>query len=201
MKRQMSILFPALTLNTMKGAAKVEEIDYTVEDNGYTKFYNTGTTKNDLVRYIPGLTKPAHQGKIDGTLTKKSFADDTYKGLKVAEFNTKLTNSQYMNFHNVYLLFPMKIQKSSNVAKDLADDVITVNIFCVHWIKELDIKRYGDDIPILLLANAVEIYKYSDAILKHMKSDALKTFQNDLLYFNKKITLPTGEDQRKHYTT
>ena len=201
MKRQMSILLPALSLNTMKGAAKVEEIDYTVEDDGYTKFYNTGTTKNDLVRYIPGLTKPAHQGKIDGTLTKKSFADDTYKGLKVAEFNTKLTNSQYMNFHNVYLLFPMKIQKSSNVAKDLADDVITVNIFCVHWIKELDIKRYGDDIPILLLANAVEIYKYSDAILKHMKSDALKTFQNDLLYFNKKITLPTGEDQRKHYTT
>ena len=33
MKRQMSILLPALTLNTMKGAAKVEEIHYTVEDD------------------------------------------------------------------------------------------------------------------------------------------------------------------------
>ena len=108
MKRQMSILLPALSLNTMKGAAKVEEIDYTVEDDGYTKFYNTGTTKNDLVRYIPGLTKPAHQGQIDGTLTKKAYPDDICKGLKVAEFNIKLTNNQYMNFHNVYLVFLMK---------------------------------------------------------------------------------------------
>ena len=61
------------------------------------------------MRYIPGLTKPVHQGQIDGTLTKKAYADDTYKSLKVAKFNIKLTNNQYMNFHNVYLVFPMKI--------------------------------------------------------------------------------------------
>ena len=153
------------------------------------------------MRYIPGLTKPVHQGKIDGTLTKKAYADDTYKGLKVAEFTIKLTNNQYMNFHNEYLVFPMKILKSFNVANDLADDVITVNNFFAHWIKELDIKRYGDDIPILPLTNTVEIYKYSDVILKHMAGDRLKTFQNDLLYSNKKVSLSTGEDRRKHYTT
>ena len=67
--------------------------------------------------------------------------------------------------------------------------------------KELNIKRYGDNIPILPLTNTVEIYKYSDAILKHMERDALKTFQNDLLYSNNKVSLPTGEDQQKHYTT
>ena len=81
------------------------------------------------MRYIPSFTKPAHQGQIDGTLTKKAYADDTYKGFKVGEFNIKLTNNQYMNFHNVYLVFPIKIKKSSNVANDLADDVITVNNF------------------------------------------------------------------------
>ena len=67
------------------------------------------------MRYIPGLTKPAHQGQIDGTLTKKAYANDTYKGLKVAEFNIKLTNNQYMNFHNVYLVFLMKIKKFSTL--------------------------------------------------------------------------------------
>ena len=102
--------------------------------------------------------KPAHQRQIDGTLTKNAYAGDTYKGLKVAEFNIKLINNQYMNFHNVYLVFPMKIKKSYSVANDLADDVITVNNFFGHWIKELDIKRYGDDIPILPLTNTVEIY-------------------------------------------
>ena len=60
-----------------------------------------------------------------------------------------------MNFHNVYLVFSMEIKKSSNVANDLADDVIAVNNFFAHWIKEHDIKRYGDDIPILPQTNTV----------------------------------------------
>ena len=34
-----------------------------------------------------------------------------------------------------------------------------------------------------------------------MESDALKTFQKDLLYCKAKVNLPTGEDWRKHYTT
>ena len=49
-----------------------------------------------------------------------------------------------------------------------------------------------DDIPILPLTNMVEIYKYSDAILKHVEGDALKSFQNDLLYSNKNVISPTG---------
>ena len=116
MQRPIPILPPAPTLNRMKDAANVEAIDYTADFenlfgrfDAYTKFYNTSKTKNDLVRYIPGLTKPAHQGQIDGMLTKNAYVDNTYKGLKVAEFNIKLTNNQYMNFYNVYLVCPMKI--------------------------------------------------------------------------------------------
>ena len=48
---------PAPTLNAMKDAAKVEAIDYAADlenlfgrFDAYTKFYNTGKTKNDLVR-------------------------------------------------------------------------------------------------------------------------------------------------------
>ena len=34
-----------------------------------------------------------------------------------------------------------------------------------------------------------------------MEGDALKTFQNDLLYSNKKVSLPTVRAPQKHYTT
>ena len=51
----------------------------------------------------------------------------------------------------------MKIKKSSNVANDLANDVITVNNFFAHWMKELNIKRYSEYIPILPLTNTIEI--------------------------------------------
>ena len=142
-----------------------------------------------------------YQGQLEETLTKKTYADDTYKGHRVAEFNVQLTNNQYMNFRNVHLIFPMKIKKITNNATNLDATLMTVNNVFVHWIKEIDIKRYGDEIPILPLINTVDIYKYSDAMLKFEEDDALKTYHHHLLYSKKKVKLPTGKDRRSHYTT
>ena len=76
--------------------------------------------------------------------------------------------------------------------------VITVN----NWITEIDIKRYGNDVPILPLTNTVSIYQYSDEILKHMSKDALKAIQNDILYSKKKGAIYENSNSRLvHYTT
>ena len=114
MQQPMAILPQPLTLNPLKDA-----VDYMGDfENLFTrldsieKFIQTGRSKNDLIRYISGITKPAHQGHLEGTLTKKAYADDTYKGHRVAEFNVKLTNNQYMNFHNVHLVFKVTIKKA-----------------------------------------------------------------------------------------
>ena len=146
------------------------------------------------------MVKPAHQGQLEATITKKAYADDTYKGHRVAQFNVKLTNNQYINFHNVHLVFPLKIKKSSDNNDDLDATLTTVNNFFAHWIKEIDVKRYGDDISILPLTSTVEIYKHSDAMLKYEDDEALKTYQNYLLYSNKSVNLPDGEERRSHRT-
>ena len=65
---------------------------------------------------------------------------------------------------------------------DILVTEITVNNFFAHWVKEVDIKWLGDDVPILPTTNTIEIYKYSDAMLKHMPKNALKVIENDLLY-------------------
>ena len=54
---------------------------------------------------------------------------------------------------------------------------ISVNKVFFHWIMEINIKRYGDDMPILPLSNIVNIYRYSDELLKHMSKDALKKYK------------------------
>ena len=143
----MPILSQPPALNPLKDAAKVETIDYTADfENLFTcldsieKFIHTGRSKNDLIRYIPGITKPAYQGQLEGTLTKKVYAGDTYKGHRVAEFNIKLTSNQYMNFHNVHLVFPAKIKKTANNTANLDATVMTVSNFFAHWIKEIYIK-------------------------------------------------------------
>ena len=74
----MPILPPAPTLNPRKNAAKVEAVDYTADFenlfiwfDAYTKVYNTGKTKNNLVGYIPGLKKPHTKDKLTEHLLKK----------------------------------------------------------------------------------------------------------------------------------
>ena len=106
-------------LNQIKDVVGVSAVDYSADfDNLFKKsenlekFFETGKASGELVRYLPGLTKPLYQGQLKGTTERKAFADDTYKDLKVAEYTIQLSNNEYMNFHNVHLVFPMKIKKN-----------------------------------------------------------------------------------------
>ena len=150
----------------------------------------------ELIRYLPGLAKLLSQGQLKGTLPKKAYADDTYKDLKTAEFTIQLSANQYMNFTAFISVKNLK----TNVANDILATEITVNNFFAHWIKEIDIKRLGDDIHILPTTNTIDIYKYFNAMLKHLPKKALKVIENDLLYSKKKVKLPDDEDRQDERT-
>ena len=79
-----------------------------------------------------------------------------------------LTADTAANINNMHLCTPFQIKKKSNAANDVSDDLMIVNNFFAHFIKEIDTRRYGDDIRILPTNNTVDIYKHSDAMLKHM---------------------------------
>ena len=96
------------------------------------------------------------------------------KDLKTAEFTIQLSANQYMNFHSIHLVFPLKIKKELTFANDILTTEITANNLFAYWIKEIDIKCLSDDIPILPTTNTIDIYKYSDAMLKHLPEKALK---------------------------
>ena len=194
MQREISIQPPPTTLNPLKDATGVTSVDFGTQFDGLVKkadnlqdIIEKGEAEGGLLRYLPGLALPLYQGQIKGTIEKKVFADDTYKDFKTAKFTINLSANQYMNFHSVHLVFPLKIKKKSNVASNIAATATSVNNFFAHWIKEIDIKRLGDDTPILPTSNTVEIYKYSDAILKDIPKDALEVIENDLLYSKKKL--------------
>ena len=91
------------------------------------------------------------------------------------------------NFNNMHLCIPFQIKKKSNPANDVGDDLMTVNNFSVHFIQEIDIRRYSDDVRILPTINIVDIYRYSDAMLKHMPDKALKTYDETYYYTVKKL--------------
>ena len=54
-----------------------------------------------------------------------------------------------MNWNSLDICFPIKIKKSTNEVNDIDAAMIMVNNFFAYWIKEVDIKRYRDDLQIL----------------------------------------------------
>ena len=69
---------------------------------------------------------------------------------------------------------------------------MTVSNFFVLWMKEINIKRYGEDLEIVLTNNVTDIYRHLDAILKHMSKNALKTFKTKTLLYSKKKDILSG---------
>ena len=167
MQCQIPIMLQPLTLNPLKDLAQVNEIDYTADfDNLYSrmdgldKIFQTGRLSYNMLKYICGLVKIGYQGQLHLTETKRKYVDEFYKSKKVIEFNVQLTANHFTNFQKVHLCFPIKIKSAAGNDKDITADVISVNNCYTHWIKEINIKRYGVDIPILLLTNTVNIYRY-----------------------------------------
>ena len=81
--------------------------------------------------------------------------------------------------------------------------MITVNNFFNHWIKDVIVKKYGDDIAVLPINKTIDIYRYFEAMLKHLPDDALATFQHELLYSKKKVIIKGNaansfNDRRNH---
>ena len=100
-----------------------------------------------------------------------------------------------MNFHSVHLVFPLKIKKT-NVANDILATEIMVNNFFAHWIKEIDIKRLDDDIPTLPTTNMINIYRYSDAMLKHLSKKRQKSLKTICYILKKKLSCLTMKMRR-----
>ena len=126
MQKNVLLNPPATSFNPLKDAVGVTSVDFRTQFDGLVKkvdnlekFFKAGKAQDDLIRYLPGLAKPLYHGQLKGTIQKKAYAYDTYKDLKSAEFNIQLSSNQYINFHNVHLVFPLKIKKKQQIMQTI----------------------------------------------------------------------------------
>ena len=85
-------------------------------------------------------------------------------------------------------------------AANIDATTITVNNFFACWLKEVDIKRYPDDVRITPTNNTVSIADYSAQIMKHMPNKSLDTTKKILLYDKEGVFLPADRDRTLNYT-
>ena len=132
------------------------------------------------------MSKIMYQGQIDWIETKKTYATSTYTDMKMLEFVIDITANHYINFSTLVLCLPVAFRKRTNKANAIHATMIPVNNFFAHWIKDVTVKRYGDDIALLPVNTTLDTYRYSESMLKHLPEDVLATFQHELLYSKKK---------------
>ena len=106
---------------------------------------NIGKYDADLAKYISGRMDLAIQGMLDDIDTREKVAHPSYKDKEQLDFQILLTENYYVNPANIHICFPIKMKKKSNNNSDIDDDLITVNNFFAHWVKEVSITKYGSD--------------------------------------------------------
>ena len=141
----------------------------------------------------------AFQGMIEDIDTKEKSVHPSYKDMEQLNFQILLTENYYVNPNGIHICFPIKIKKKKNRAADIDGDLITINIFFAHWVKEISVTKYGSDKELPPTFSPWEIYQYSDGMLKDLPQDSLNTINKTLLY-NKQpgYFADTLYDRRNH---
>ena len=160
---------------------------------------NMGKYDADLAKYIPGLMDLAIQGMPDDIDTREKVANLPYKDKEQLDFQILLSEKYYVNPSNFHICFPIKIKISSDKSSYIDSDLITVNSFFAHWIKEISITKYGSDKELAPKFSPWEVYQYSDQLLKHQPTNALKTIQKTHFYSKKPVYFASETyDRRNH---
>ena len=163
------------------------------------RLIDTGKYDANIARYIPGTLELAYQGRLDDIKTMEQVANPSYKDLETFDFQLLLDKNLYTNLNSVHFFFPIKLKKKkSDVNGDIGTDLITVNNFFAHWIKEISITKYGTNKELTATTTLQEIYQYSDGMLQHLPAKSLKVIENDLLYSKEKVVIPYNLDRRFH---
>ena len=149
------------------------------------RLINTGEYNADIAKYIPGMLELAFQGMIENIDLKEQVARISYKDMETLEFQIMLTNNYYTNPDSLHICFPVKIKKVSDKSADIDSDLITVNNFFAHFIKQISIMRYGNDKQLMPTFSPYEIYQYSDAMLKHLPEKTLKKLRKQCFIVKK----------------
>ena len=76
---------------------------------------------------------------LEGIGMRELVAHPSYKDMEELDFQILLTDNYYVNSSHIHICFPMKTKKSLNEASDIDDDLIRVNNFFAHLIKEISI--------------------------------------------------------------
>ena len=80
------------------------------------------------------------------------------------DFQILLTENYYVNPNSIHICFPIKIKKKTSKDQEIDSNMITVNNFFAHWVKEICITRYGSDKELPPTFSPWDVYQYFEIL-------------------------------------
>ena len=160
--------------------------------------WEKGKADASIIRYPPGSSEVLRQGKIFNIVPKTAYASSTYTDKKTLEFTVDLAANTYTNYSMMTLVLPIYFKKSTHKNADV--DIVMANNFFACWLKEIDIRRYRDDVRILPTNNIVEVCNYAGQQLKHLPTKSLDGIKETILYEEKTVVFTGNRDRRLNDT-
>ena len=91
------------------------------------------------------------------------------------------------------IVLPIYVKKAMVATANIDATITVLNNFFVHWLKELNIKLYPDEIFVLWTNNTIDIYRCSEKILRHL-AKKLGTIKEMLLYSKLPVVITRNDD-------
>ena len=88
--------------------------------------------------------------------------------MKQLVFQILVSRNYYVNPNDTHICFKIKIKKEVNKASNIDADLIIVNNFFAHWIKEVSIAKHESDKESPPTFSLYEVYQYANSMLKHL---------------------------------
>ena len=107
--------------------------------------------------------------------------------IKKIEFLLDLTTNTYSNYSTVEICLPLKFTKKSKKALQMDAQMMTVNNSFGHWLADIDVQRYPDNMMILPTNSSVNIHHYSNAQMKYLPETSVKKLLKTKLYSNNPV--------------
>ena len=164
--------------NFLNASKKVQKIKKPIKAGEYD---------TDIAKYIPEMLELAYQGMPKHIDIKEQPTHISHKDIENLEFQILLTNNYYTNPNSIYICSLMKIEKATDEIDDIDNELIIVNSFFAHLIKEISRTKYENDKQLIPTFSPYEIYQHSDSMLKNLPEKLLKKKTKTMLYSNKPV--------------
>ena len=159
MQREVSIeVKTGDSVTPFKSVEKSPAIDKTASDfnnmnlkvKKIRRLMKHGIYDADIACYIIGILNLVFQGMIDKIMAIEQTANQSYKDKEIFDFELTLDNKFYTNLKSLHICFLIKFKKLFDATANLDADIYSINNFFSHWVKEIDILKYGTNKSLIL---------------------------------------------------